>query len=132
MTSPDAPIPRARPLTKVVLPAPSGPLRRTRSPRRTWRANRAAAASVSSGDLVITSREPAWRRRGAGWWGLREVIVATFLHFKLAALSVHQHHSSVRRQLAHPVQPRRKRRPAADELHLLAVGHRVLGRRPFG
>src|SRR5262249_4904745 len=136
MTSPDAPIPRARPLTKAALPAPIWPESRTRSPRRTWRASRAAAASVSSGDPVMSPREPGLPRRrralAPSATPLCEVVVATLLHFHLTALSVQQHHPGVGRELPHPVQPRRKLWPAAHQLNLLAAGHRLLGRRPLG
>src|SRR6266702_2597985 len=57
MTCAWLPRPRARPRTKVVLPAPSGPSRRSRSPRRRCAARRAAAASVSSGEWVTISAE---------------------------------------------------------------------------
>src|SRR5258706_14450086 len=42
------PVPRATPRTKVVFPAPSSPLRRTRSPLRRRRPSSSPAASVSS------------------------------------------------------------------------------------
>src|SRR5947209_18389486 len=57
MTWARLPRPRARPRTKVVLPAPSGPCRRTKSPLRSLPASRAPAASVSSGERVTSSAE---------------------------------------------------------------------------
>src|SRR5438874_3015267 len=57
MTCARLPRPRARPRTKVVLPAPSGPSSRSMSPPRRCAARRAAAASVSSGELVTISAE---------------------------------------------------------------------------
>src|ERR1700694_4700966 len=63
------PQPRAIPRTNVVLPAPSSPLRRTRSPRRKRRPSSSPAASVSSGDEVSS-----------------EVVVATDLELKITTV----------------------------------------------
>src|SRR5438046_9495756 len=49
------PVPRATPRTKVVLPAPSSPLRRTTSPPRNCSPSTMPERSVSAGELVICS-----------------------------------------------------------------------------
>src|SRR5260370_21926446 len=63
------PQPPAIPRTNVALPAPSSPLRRTRSPVRRRRPSSSPAASVSSGDEVSS-----------------EVVVATVLHVEITAI----------------------------------------------
>src|SRR5215831_12404830 len=103
----------ARPRTKVVLPAPISPSSASRSPRRTWRARRAAAASVASGVAVTSSRE---------------VVVATLLHLDRTAPAVHDDHAAVARQLADRLDAGGQRGTAAHELDLLAAGQRREGR----
>src|SRR5437660_1563672 len=102
-------MPAARPRTNVVLPAPISPSSSRRSPRRTWRARRAAAASVASGRSVTSSRE---------------VVVATLLHLDLLAGSVEHDHAAVARQLADRTHRFGQRRSAAHQLDLLAAGQR--------
>src|SRR5260370_31840780 len=68
-TGASEPQPPAIPRTNVVLPAPSSPLRRTRSPVRRRRPSSSPAASVSSGDEVSS-----------------EVVVATVLHVEITAI----------------------------------------------
>src|SRR5216684_7612814 len=63
------PMPLAIPRTNVVLPAPSSPLRRTRSPGRRRRPRSSPAASVSSGDEVSS-----------------EVVVATDLQVEVTTV----------------------------------------------
>src|SRR5215472_8380883 len=114
MTSSGAPTPRASPRTNVVLPAPISPWSSRRSPRLRCTARRSAAASVASGDPVDTSRE---------------VVVATLTHRDLAPVRAHHHDPAVAREPAHLPEALRQRRPAADELHLLAAGERPFGTR---
>src|SRR5260370_15464272 len=62
------PVPRATPRTKVVFPAPSSPLSRTRSPLRRPRPSSSPAASVSSAAEVsrkVVVAEVAHLQRGA-------------------------------------------------------------------
>src|SRR5260370_6769444 len=62
------PVPRATPRTKVVFPAPSSPLSRTRSPLRRRRPSSSPAASVSSAAEVsrkVVVAEVAHLPRGA-------------------------------------------------------------------
>src|SRR5260370_17654840 len=63
------PQPVADPVTKVVLPAPGFPFRRTRSPDRSRRPRSSPAASVSSGDEVSS-----------------EMVVATGLELKITTV----------------------------------------------
>src|SRR5260370_27177944 len=63
------PVPRATPRTKVVFPAPSSPLSRTRSPLRRRRPSSSPAASVSSAAEVS-----------------RKVVVAEVLDLQRAAV----------------------------------------------
>src|SRR5437899_12600914 len=60
------PVPRAIPRTNVVLPAPSSPFRRTRSPRRRRRPSSSPAPSVWAGDEVsrevVVANEPHLHR----------------------------------------------------------------------
>src|SRR5579864_2035615 len=51
------PVPRATPRTNVVLPAPSSPLSRTISPRRSLSPSASPADSVYAGEVVIRSRK---------------------------------------------------------------------------
>src|SRR5437588_5246111 len=104
MTCAAVPRPRARPRTKVVLPAPRGPSRRSRSPRRRCRARRSAAASVASGERVMTSAE---------------VLVAA-----LALLTVDQDPAVVGERADHGQRPGGAR-PGAHQLHLLPTRERL-------
>src|SRR5690349_10548032 len=100
MTCARLPRARASPRTKVVLPAPSGPSRRTRSPLRRRPASCAPAASVSWGERVTSSTE---------------VLVAA-----PALLAVDQDAAVVREGADHGQRPR-PARPGAEQLDLLAA-----------
>ncbi len=65
------PSPRARPLVKVVLPAPRSPLSTTRSPTRSSGAIAAPTASVSAAPFVVTSSSSCGRARGLRAWSAR-------------------------------------------------------------
>src|SRR6266567_8248372 len=104
------PSPRARPRTKVVLPAPRGPSSSRRSPRlRRW-ARFSAAASVASGECVSRSAE---------------VVVAA-----LALLAVDQDPAAGGEGPDHGQLGPGLARPGADELHLLAACESLLQARP--
>src|SRR5713226_4088469 len=103
------PQPLAIPRTNVVLPAPSSPLRRTRSPWRRRRPSSSPAASVSPGDEVSS-----------------EVVVATHLKVEIATVSadhadlwIQCHHADrPHARVDHPVL-----RPDAHELDLFPTCH---------
>src|SRR5438132_12124632 len=111
MTSAASPIPLARPRTNVVFPAPSSPIRSTRSPRASRGARPAAAASVSSGEVVTSSV------------CLGEMVVASVSHLDLLPTPVHHRDSRAPGELAYHQQAARKRiRAATDQLYLLTTG----------
>src|SRR5919197_1893990 len=118
MTSAATPMPRARPRTNVVLPAPRPPPSRSRSPAARWAPSRSPAASVSSGDSVTRSRK---------------VVPPPVGDVDAVALAVQHHDRSVAGQLADGVEAGRERRGThADELHLLPARDRLERRRALG
>src|SRR2546423_6131254 len=120
------PVPCATPRTKVVLPAPSSPTRRTTSPARSRSPRSIPARSVSAAELATNSvpsgkvvvARPAKLDRGSA--GVDDL--------DLAVLAVLGHRP-------HDVEPCLSDQvlgPDADELRLLAARERVFHRRPGG
>src|SRR6266478_876915 len=108
------PVPRATPRTKVVFPAPSSPLSRTRSPLRRRRPSSSPAASVSSAAEVS-----------------RKVVVAEVLDLQRGA--VYTEHLDRRVVGEIPEWPQSGAadgilRPDADQLRLLAACQSLLQR----
>src|SRR5713226_648483 len=109
------PMPLAIPRTNVVLPAPSSPLMRTRSPWRRRRPSSSPTASVSSGDEVSS-----------------EVVVAT--HPELEITTVRADHADVWIYCHHADRPHAGvdhpvLRPDAHELGLFPTCQGILDRR---
>src|SRR6202158_4889085 len=117
-TGADDPMPRAMPRTNVVLPAPSSPVSKTRSPRRRRLPKRSPKASVSAGDFVR-------------WSG--KVVVSAELHFDRLFVRPHDDHCRVLGEHA-----KRSQAGASDELlgadahklRLFPTAQRVLHGRP--
>src|SRR5713226_6096168 len=109
------PVPRATPRTKVVFPAPSSPLSRTRSPVRRRRPNSSPAASVSSAAEVS-----------------RKVVVAEVMELQWGAVDAEH----LDRWVVGEIPERHQAggadsilRPDADQLGLFAAGQSLLERR---
>src|SRR5712692_8190694 len=112
------PTPRAMPRTKVVLPAPSSPFRRTRSPLRRRRPSSSPAASVSSAADVS-----------------REVVVATSPQLDKHPVRADHLHNRLFSQLSDRMQaepPDQVFGAGADQLDLLPTRERVRQGRPGG
>src|ERR1700694_2618308 len=107
------PRPRARPRTKVVLPVPSSPARRSRSPGARVAATSSPNASVSAIERVTRSGK---------------VLVAAIRDGALVAVRVTHDHAAAGLQRADGGKPRRGphvRRPGADQLRLLPTSKRL-------
>src|SRR5579859_307459 len=109
------PVPRAIPRTNVVLPEPSGPARRTRSPAFRRDPVCSPSASVSAAEAVVTSRK---------------VVVAA--PCRLGALDVHRAFAREHAGGREPGTAHQVLRPHAHELHLFPARQRVLQRCAFG
>src|SRR5260370_19708101 len=109
------PGPRAAPRTKVVFPAPSSPLSRTRSPLRRRRPSSSPAASVSSAAEVS-----------------RKVVVAEVMELQRGAVYTEHLDRWVVGEIPERLQSGGANsilRPDADQLHLFAACQGLLERR---
>src|SRR5260370_10988304 len=109
------PVPRATPRTKVVFPAPSSPLSRTRSPLRRRRPSSSPAASVSSAAEVS-----------------RKVVVAEVMELQRGAVDAEHLDRWVVSEIPERLQSGCADsilRPDANQLGLFAAGQSLLERR---
>src|SRR6266852_1396205 len=105
------PVPRATPRTNVVLPEPSGPARRTRSPAFKRDPVSSPSASVSAAEAVVTSRK---------------VVVATPRN--LGSFEIHRALPREHPDGGEPGASNDVLGPHAHELHLLPARQRVIDR----
>src|SRR5712692_78138 len=108
------PVPRARPRTNVVLPAPRGPVRSNRSPGWSSRPSFSPSASVSAALVVVRSRK---------------VVIAMQVDVQRQALAVGDDNAALGGQHADRLDAghsNERFRSSADKLHLFPAGQRIL------